>query len=50
MNVKARDDAIYFITLVDDYSRYGYVYILFHRYEAFNVFKHFVVEVETQPE
>ena len=26
MNVKARHEPIYFITLIDDYSRYGYVY------------------------
>ena len=34
MNVKARHGAIYFITLIDDYSRYGYVYLLSHRYGA----------------
>jgi len=46
--VKARHGAFYFLTFIDDYSRYGYVYLLSHRYEAFNVFKHFVAEVETQ--
>jgi len=50
MNVKARNEAIYFITLIDDYSRYGYVYLLSHRYEALDVFKRFVAEVETQLE
>jgi len=48
INVKVRHGAIYFITLVDDYSRYGYVYLLSHRYEALDVFKCFVAEVETQ--
>jgi len=47
-NVKARHGAIYFITLIDDYSRYGYVYLLFHRYETLDVFKRFVAEAETQ--
>jgi len=48
MNVKAHHGAIYFITLIDDYSRYGCVYLLSYRYEALDVFKHFVAEVETQ--
>ena len=46
MNVKARHG----VTLIDDYSRYGYVYLLSHRYEALDVFKRFVAEVETQLE
>ena len=50
MNVKAQHDAIYFITLIDDYSQYGYVYLLSHHYEALDVFKCFVAEVETQLE
>jgi len=50
MNVKERHGAIYFITLIDDYSRYGYGYLLSHRYEALDVFKHFVAEVENQLE
>ena len=50
MNIKAHHGAIYFITLIDDYSRYGYVYLLSHRYEALDVFKHFVADVETQLE
>jgi len=48
--VKARHGAIYFITLMDGYSRYGYVYLLSHHYEALDVFKCFVAEVETQLE
>jgi len=50
MNIKARHGAIYFITLTDDYSRYGYVYLLSHRYEALDVLKRFVAKVETQLE
>jgi len=48
MNVKACHGAMYFITLIDDYSRYGYVYLLSHHYEALAVFKRFVAEVKTQ--
>jgi len=29
MNVKAHHSTVYFITLVDDYSRYGYVYLYY---------------------
>jgi len=50
MNVKACHGAIYFITLIDDYSRYGYVYLLSHCYEALDVFKRVVAEVKTQLE
>ena len=50
MSVKARHGAIYFHTFIDDYSRYGYVYLLSHCYEALDVFKCFVVEVETELE
>jgi len=35
---------------IDDNSRYGYVYLLSHRYEALDVFKRFVAELETQLE
>jgi len=47
MNIKTRHGAINFITLIDDYSRYGYVYLLSHCYGALDVFKHFVTDVET---
>ena len=50
MNVKAHHGVIYFITLIDDYSRNAYVYLLSHRYEALDVFKRFIAEVETQLE
>jgi len=50
MNIKAHHVAIYFITLIDDYSRYVYVHLVSHRYEVLDVFKRFVTEVETQLE
>ena len=46
--MKACHGGFYFLTVIDDYSRYGYVYLLAHRYEALDVFKRFVAEVETQ--
>ena len=38
----------YFITFIDDFSRYGYVYLLRHKHEAFDIFKLFQNEVENQ--
>ena len=38
----------YFITFIDEYSRYMYVYLLHNKYEALNAFKVFEVEVENQ--
>ena len=38
----------YFITFIDDYSRYMYVYLLHNKYEALDVFKVFKAEVENQ--
>jgi len=42
-SVKAHHGANYFLTFMDNYSRYGYVYLLSHRYEALDVFKRLVV-------
>ena len=38
----------YFITFIDDYSRYMYVYLLHNKYETLDVFKVFKAEVENQ--
>jgi len=48
MHVKARHEAFYFLTFIVDYSGYRYVCLLSHCYEALDVFKCFVVEVESQ--
>ena len=45
MYVHARCGFVYFITFIDDYSRYGYLYLL---REAFERFKEFINEVEKQ--
>ncbi|TYJ96910.1 gag/pol protein [Cucumis melo var. makuwa] len=46
MNVKARGGFEYFITFTDDYSRYGYVYLMQHKSEALEKFKEYKAEVE----
>ncbi|GKD65495.1 retrotransposon protein, putative, ty1-copia subclass [Tanacetum coccineum] len=44
----SRQGASYFITFTDDFSRYGYVYLLNHKHEVFETFKVFQKEVENQ--
>ena len=44
----ARGDFLYFITFIDDYSRFGYVFLMKHKFEAFEKFKEFRQEVEKQ--
>nr|GEX91515.1 retrotransposon protein, putative, Ty1-copia subclass [Tanacetum cinerariifolium] len=46
----SRQGASYFITFIDDYSRYGYVYLLKHKHEVFETFKVFKNEVKNQLE
>ena len=38
----------YFITFIDDSTRYTYVYLLKHKDETFNMFKIYKAEVENQ--
>ena len=40
----------YFITFIDDYSQYMYLYLLHSKDEALDVFKVFKAEVEKQCE
>ena len=46
MNVKARGGYEYYVTFIDDYSRYGYVYLMQRKSETFEKFKEFRAEVE----
>ena len=46
MNVKARGGFEYFISFIDDYSRYGYLYLMEHKSEALEKFKEYKAEVE----
>ncbi|MCQ7222035.1 DDE-type integrase/transposase/recombinase [Salmonella enterica] len=47
-NVAARGGYRYFITFTDDFSRYGYVYLMTHKSESFEKFKEFKNEVQNQ--
>ena len=48
MSTTARGGFQYFITFTDDFSRYGYVYLMRHKSETFEKFKEFQSEVENQ--
>src|SRR5688572_29412961 len=48
MSTTARGGFQYFITFTDDFSRYGYVYLMRHKSETFEKFKEFQNEVENQ--
>ena len=41
MSVEARGGYRYFLTFTDDLSRYGYMYLMKHKYETFEKFKEF---------
>ena len=43
-NVQAHRGYEYFITFIDDYSRYGYVYLMHRKFGALNKFKEFKVK------
>ena len=38
----------YFITFIDDYSRYGYIYLIYEKSQSLDVFKAYKAEVENQ--
>nr|GEW59997.1 hypothetical protein [Tanacetum cinerariifolium] len=46
--IMSRQGASYFVTFTDDFSRYGYVYLLKHKHEVFETFKVIQKEVENQ--
>jgi len=48
LNTPARGGFHYFITFTDDFSRFGYVYLMKHKFESFTLFKKFQNEVENQ--
>ena len=45
MSTPARGGYDYFITFTDDLSRYGYIYLMKHKSEAFEMFKRYKNEV-----
>ena len=48
MSTTARGGYEYFITFTDDLSRYGYIYLMKHKSEAFENFKEFLNKVQNQ--
>ena len=46
INVRACHGASYFITFIDDYSHFGYVYLISHKSKALDCLRRFVHEVE----
>ena len=46
--VATRDANRYYVTFTNDYSRYGYIYLIKHKSETFEKFKEFKQEVENQ--
>ena len=48
IRTSARGGYKYFVTFIDDYSRYGYIYLIHHKSETLEKFKEFKAEVENQ--
>ncbi|KAL0411351.1 UNVERIFIED_CONTAM: Retrovirus-related Pol polyprotein from transposon TNT 1-94 [Sesamum latifolium] len=48
LSIPTRGGFSYFITFTDDHSRYGYVYLMRYKSEAFGSFKEYRLEVENQ--
>ena len=48
MNVRARHRTYYFITFINDYSRYDHIYLISHESKALSYFKTFMNLVENQ--
>ncbi|KAK9034771.1 hypothetical protein V6N11_076828 [Hibiscus sabdariffa] len=48
INTQARGGYQYFITFTDDFSRYGYIYLMRHKSESLEKFKEFKNEVQNQ--
>ena len=46
LNVQNRTEEEYFITFVDDYSRFGHVYLTRHNHEALKIFQVYTAEVK----
>ena len=46
LSVQARGGYSYLITFTDDLSRYGYVYLMRHKYETFENFREFQFQAE----
>jgi hypothetical protein len=49
-NILTRGDRMSFITFIDDFSRYTYVYLMKNKDKAFGMFKRYKYEVENKKE
>jgi predicted transcriptional regulator len=47
-NLNTRGGFQYFVTFTDDFSRYGYIYLMRHKSELFEKFKEFLNDVQNQ--
>ena len=45
-SMQARGGYEYYVTFIDDYSRYGYVYLIHRKFETFEKFKEFHTEAK----
>ena len=50
MNVKAQAGYKYFISFIYDYSRYGHVYLMHHKFDSLEKFKEYKAKVENKLE
>ena len=48
LRIKTHRGMKYFVTFTDDYSKYGYIYLLKYKSKAIEKFKEFKLEVENQ--
>lgn len=48
MNVRKRHDAIYFINFINDFTQFGYVYLISKKYEALSCFINFINLVDNK--
>ena len=48
LSVQARGGYEYFVTFIDDYSRYGYVYLMHKKSKPFGKFKELMAETDKQ--
>ena len=48
MNIRARHGAYYFITFIDDFTRFGHIYLISHKSEALDCFRRYLNLVENQ--
>jgi hypothetical protein len=48
MNMRVRHESRYFITFINDYTRYSHVYLISHKFKALACFKRFITLTENQ--